>query len=83
LVCSTDDNGNETLKPCDLFSHAKSLARCVVEDESIQSIQALLLMVLLLFHLTVGFVSCKHRSPQSWVDFSRGRNSDGAGLGSA
>jgi hypothetical protein len=46
LGCSTDDHGTETLKPSDLFSHAKALSRFVVEDESIQSIQALLLMVI-------------------------------------
>ena len=45
LGCSTDDNGHEVLKPSDFFSLAKSLSRCVIEDESIQSIQALLLMV--------------------------------------
>jgi hypothetical protein len=45
LGCSTDENGQDMLKPSDLFSCAKSLSRCVVEDESIQSIQALLLMV--------------------------------------
>jgi hypothetical protein len=45
LGCSTDDNGNEIVKPSDFFCHAKVLARSVVEDESIQSIQALLLMV--------------------------------------
>jgi hypothetical protein len=45
LGCSTDENGHETLKPSDFFSNAKSLSRIVVEDESIQSIQALLLMV--------------------------------------
>ena len=45
LGCSTDENGHDVLKPSDLFSSAKCLSRCVVEDESIQSIQALLLMV--------------------------------------
>jgi len=45
LGCSTDENGHDMLKPSDLFSSAKHLSRCVIEDESIQSIQALLLMV--------------------------------------
>lgn len=45
LGCSTDDNGHEVLKPSDFFSLAKCLSRSVIEDESIQSIQALLLMV--------------------------------------
>lgn len=45
LGCSTHENGHDMLKPGDLFSSAKCLSRCVVEDESIQSIQALLLMV--------------------------------------
>jgi hypothetical protein len=46
LGCSTDDNAQDILKPSDFFAVAKSLSRVVVEDESIQSIQALLLMVL-------------------------------------
>lgn len=45
LGCSTDDTNNLLLKPSDFFSYAKALSRYVVEDESIQSIQALLLMV--------------------------------------
>lgn len=45
LGCSTDENGHNLLKPSDFFASAKCLSRCVVEDESIQSIQALLLMV--------------------------------------
>jgi len=45
LGCSTDDNGHDILKPSDFFAAAKCLSRVVVEDESIQSIQALLLMV--------------------------------------
>jgi hypothetical protein len=45
LGCSTDDNGHDVLKPSDFFAAAKCLSRVVVEDESIQSIQALLLMV--------------------------------------
>jgi hypothetical protein len=45
LGCSTDDKSNDVLKPSDFFSSAKCLSRCVIEDESIQSIQALLLMV--------------------------------------
>jgi hypothetical protein len=45
LGCSTNDNGNEILKPSDFFAYAKALSRNVVEDESLQSIQALLLMV--------------------------------------
>ena len=45
LGCSTDANGNEMLKPSDFFAYAKALSRNVVEDESLQSIQALLLMV--------------------------------------
>ena len=45
LGCSTDENDHDMLKPSDFFSSAKCLSRCVVEDESIQSIQALLLMV--------------------------------------
>lgn len=45
LGCSTDDNSHDILKPSDFFSAAKCLSRVVMEDESIQSIQALLLMV--------------------------------------
>lgn len=45
LGCSTDEKGRDMLKPSDLFSSAKCLSRYVIEDESIQSIQALLLMV--------------------------------------
>jgi aldehyde dehydrogenase (NAD+) len=46
LGCSTtDESAHDILKPSDFFSSAKGLSRCVVEDESIQSIQALLLMV--------------------------------------
>jgi hypothetical protein len=52
LGCSTDDNTNALLKPSDFFSYAKALSRYVVEDESIQSIQALLLMVRLPIDVT-------------------------------
>ena len=46
LGCSTDENNRrDILKSSDFFSLAKSLSRDVVEDESIQSIQGLLLMV--------------------------------------
>ena len=46
LGCPTSDSGQEVLKPSDLFSQAKHLSRNVLEDESIQTIQALLLMVI-------------------------------------
>lgn len=47
LGCSTDDNNgtHEILKPSHFFAYAKALSRSVVEDECLQSIQALLLMV--------------------------------------
>jgi hypothetical protein len=44
LGCSTSDD-NELVRPSEFFAAAKGLARVVLEDESIQSIQALLLMV--------------------------------------
>lgn len=47
LGCSTNDNSHDILKPSDFFSAAKCLSRVVMEDESIQSIQALLLMVII------------------------------------
>jgi len=53
LGCSPDENGQEFLKPSDLFAHAKNLSRSVVEDESIQSIQALLLMVPLTLYVLI------------------------------
>ena len=42
---TTDEDGQCTLKSSEFFSEAKSMASLVVEDGSIQSIQALLLMV--------------------------------------
>ena len=42
---SSTSEDNELLKPWDFFGFAKGLSRVLVEDESIQSIQALLLMV--------------------------------------
>jgi hypothetical protein len=42
------DSEHELLKPSELFSYAKGLSRWVIEDESFQSIQALLLMVCML-----------------------------------
>ena len=41
----TGEGGHEVPRPSEFFSYAKSLSRLVVEDESIESIQALLLMV--------------------------------------
>jgi hypothetical protein len=50
LGCSTNEEiRHDAFNPSDFFSIAKHLAHFVVEDESIQSIQALLLMVLILF----------------------------------
>ena len=85
LGCSTHENGHEIHKPGDLFSCAKGLSRCVVEDESIQSIQALLLMVCKHQNnmLMAEFVSCQHRSQESWMDFPGRRNSISPAFGTA
>lgn len=42
---SSTAEDNEAPRPSEYFSSAKALSRALVEDESIQSIQALLLMV--------------------------------------
>ena len=47
LGCSKTESWEQALKPSELFGYAKCLSRYVVEDESILSIQALLLMVAL------------------------------------
>lgn len=70
LGCWTDDNGHENLKPSDFFAYAKALSRNVVEDESLGSIQALLLMVILAgVKLMVEFVSCQYRFEKFGMDF--------------
>lgn len=67
LGCRTDDGGS--LKPSELFYHAKRLSRCVVEDESIQSIQALLLMVFPSgCGLTLEFISCEYGFEEFGMD---------------
>ena len=88
---SSTSEDNELLKPWDFFELAKGLSRVLVEDESIQSIQALLLMVAppLLF-LGVAwsvdeseFVPRKHRLTESWLDLSWRCNSFSTVIGSA
>jgi len=63
------DNEHELHKPSELFSYAKGLSRWVIEDESFQSIQALLLMVYFpTAELTAEFICRKYRIEELGVD---------------